>query len=91
MLRKIKTDVIRKSLGKILDSVNLHGDQFVIQRGHESVAALVPIPKLIALEKIARDIVLDMLKGSANPESQEEIDKLANEAKHQSRKQKPSH
>lgn len=86
MLRKIGTKDIRKSLGNILHHVNLRGEQFIIQRKHVPLAALVPIPKFIALEKIARHIALNMMMGSISKESQEEIDGLANVAKHQSRK-----
>ena len=68
--------------------MNLRGDEFIIQRKHEPLAALVPIAKLEALEKVAREVVLDMLTGSESKESQDEIDRLANEAKHKSRKKK---
>lgn len=88
MLKKIGTDDLRKSLGKILDSVNLCGDEFIIQRKHQPLAALVPIAKFEALEKVAREVVLAMLTGSEAKENQDEIDRIANGAKHKSRKKK---
>jgi antitoxin (DNA-binding transcriptional repressor) of toxin-antitoxin stability system len=86
MLKKIGTDDMRKSMGEILDCVNLRGDEFIIERKHKPLAALVPIAKLEALSLMAKEVVVDMISGPGGKESQKKIDSLADEAKHKSRK-----
>lgn len=85
MLKKIGTDDMRKKMGEILDCVNLRGDEFIIERKHKPIAALIPLEKLEALTKMAKDYVLEIVS-SVTTASQEEIDTLANEAKHRARK-----
>lgn len=81
---------MRAKMGEILDCVNLRGDEFIIERKHKPIAALIPLPKLRALTKMAKNYVLELLSGENLEASQEEIDSLANEAKHLSRKKQPS-
>ncbi len=87
MLKKIGTDDIRKKMGEILDCVNLRGDEFIIERKRKPIAALVPISKLEAMTKIAKEFVLEqILSGQSSDLSEAEIDALTDEAKHSSRK-----
>lgn len=88
MLKKIGTDDIRTSLGKILDCVNLRGDEFIIERKHQPLAALVPVAKLEALSRFAKSFALDMISGPASTKDEGKIDILANEAKHKSRRRR---
>lgn len=88
MLKKIGTDDIRKKMGEILDCVNLRGDEFIIQRKHKPIAALVPITKLEAMTKMGKGYVLEQISGGAVNISQEEVDSLTNKVKHLSRKTK---
>lgn len=78
---------MRAKMGEILDCVNLRGDEFIIERKHKPIAALIPLPKLRALTKMAKSFVLEVLSGNNHEASQEEIDVLANQAKHLSRQQ----
>lgn len=76
-------------MGEILDCVYLRGDEFIIERKHKRLAALVPVEKLEFLNKMAKNTVLEMIAGPADkkaPKKPEDIDRLANEAKHESRK-----
>ena len=89
MLIKIGTDDMRKKMGEILDCVNLKGDEFVIERKNKPIAALIPLPKLEALKNLAQSYLVETMesltKSKSNKLSDEEIDALANEAKHESR------
>jgi antitoxin (DNA-binding transcriptional repressor) of toxin-antitoxin stability system len=90
MLKKIGTDDMRESMGRILDCVNLRGDEFIIERKHKPLAALVPVAKLEALSRFAKSFALEMISGpDTTIQDDEEIDFLANEAKHKSRKKTP--
>jgi hypothetical protein len=85
MQKRIGTDDMRKKMGEILDCVNLRSDEFIIERKHQPIAALVPLSKLQALTKIAASYLVEGLSNQTNS-LQEKVDALANEAKHKSRK-----
>lgn len=88
MQKKIGTDDMRKKMGEILDCVNLRGDEFIIERKEKPIAALIPLAKLEAMTKMAKNYALELISNPALASSQEEIDTLANEAKHLTRKDK---
>lgn len=88
MLKKIGTDEIRKKMGEILDCVNLRGDEFIIERKQKPIAALIPLTKLEALTKMAKGYVLEQISGPSINMPQGDVDALANEVKHLSRKTK---
>jgi len=91
MQKRIGTDDMRKKMGEILDCVNLRGDEFIIERKHQPIAALVPLSKLQMLTQMAANYVGEVLSSSITTDaSQEEVDALANMAKHQSRKNRSS-
>lgn len=87
MQKKIGTDDMRKKMGEILDCVNLRGDEFIIERKHQAIAALIPLLKLKALTKVAENYAMELISGkSVDDISQEDVDILINKAKHESRK-----
>jgi antitoxin (DNA-binding transcriptional repressor) of toxin-antitoxin stability system len=87
MQKKIGTDDMRKKMGEILDCVNLRGDEFIIERKQQPIAALVPLSKLRALTQMAKNYVVELISDHPAVDiSQEAVDTLANEAKHKSRK-----
>jgi len=83
----IGTDLIRKKMGEVLDSVYFKGDEFIIERKQKQLAALVPIKKYRLLNNLAKDLILAALTKRTNPEiSEAEADLLADEVKHLIRK-----
>ncbi len=86
MLKKIGTDVMRKKMGEILDCVNLRGDEFIVERKNKPIAGLIPVQKMLSLQAIARSYLLDFLDTSATYISDEEVEKIADQAKHRTRK-----
>jgi prevent-host-death family protein len=88
MTEKISTMEIRERLGEYLDRVSLRHDQFLIQRKGRTLAALVPAEKLAELERAARQHLLESLRPPKRAASQAEADRLADEAKHRSRRGK---
>ncbi len=89
MPEKVSTLEIRKRLGDILNRVALRHDQFIIERKGSPLAAMVPVEKLHELESAAAAFLLDMLKKSGRGGlSQAEADRIADEAKHATRKKR---
>lgn len=87
MTQRVSTLEIREKLGDYLNRVALRHDQFIIERKGQELAALVPVEKLRAIEEAARKELLEMLRKSGTLEiSEEEADRLADEAKHATRK-----
>ena len=90
MTQRVTTLEIREKLGDYLNRVALRHDQFIIERKGKPLAALVPIEKLRAIEEAAARELLELLKKSGTPGiSEEEADRLANEAKHAIRRPRP--
>ncbi len=87
MLKKIGTGDMRKKMGEILDCVNLRGDEFIIERKNKPIAGLIPVQKMLSLQAMARSYLLDFLDTSATHISDEEVEKIADQAKHRTRKQ----
>lgn len=74
-------------LGDYLNRVALRHDEFIIERKGKALAAMVPVEKLVELERAARE----RLRSTPRPcraIAQEDADRLASEAKHQARKRK---
>lgn len=91
MAERITTMEVREKPGDYLNRVALRHDEFIIERKGKPLAAMVPVEKLEALARFARKGLLEMLnrqreKGSRI--SEKEADRLANEAKHWSRKKR---
>jgi len=84
----VTTLEMRKHLGDMLDRVALRQDQFIIERRGRRLAALVPVDKLERLELLARRYVLERPRHRAL--TQKDTDRLADEAKHESRGQRTS-
>lgn len=87
MLKKIGTDDMRKKMGEILDCVNLRGDEFIIERKNKPIAGLIPIQKMLSLRALAKSYLLDFLDTSTTHISDEEVEKISDQAKHRTRKQ----
>ena len=76
---------LRERLGEVLDRVALRHDEFVISRKGRPMAAIVPIEKLDRLLRAASAHLLEALERPAEAVSQDEADRLADEAKHSTR------
>lgn len=83
---KLSTLDIRQRLGDILNRVALRHDQFIIERKGKPLAAMVPVERLEQMQRAARLHLLDTLSRRAVEVSQTEADRLADEAKHRTRK-----
>jgi len=88
MATKISTMEVRERLGDYLNRVALRHDQFIIERKGKALAAMVPVEKLVELERAARERLLEPLAARRSAVSQKEADRLADEAKHRTRKRK---
>ncbi len=83
---KLSTLDIRQRLGDILNRVALRHDQFIIERKGKPLAAMVPVERLEQMQEAARLHLLDTLSRRSGKVSQAEADRLADEAKHRTRK-----
>ncbi len=86
MTEKLTTLDIRQRLGDILNRVALRHDQFIIERKGKPLAAMVPVERLEQMQQAARLHLLDTLSRRSGELSQAEADRLADEAKHRTRK-----
>ena len=89
MAERITTLEVRERLGDYLNRVALRHDQFIIERKGKPLAAMVPVEKLIELERAARQRLLST-PGPRRAAAQADADRVANEAKHKTRKRKRS-
>lgn len=88
MATKVTTVEIRERLGDYLNRVALRHDQFIIERKGKPLAAMVPVEKLEELERAARESLLESLRSRKQSPPQSEADRLADEAKHRTRRRK---
>lgn len=86
MTEKVSTLEVRQKLGDILNRVALRHDQFIIERKGKPLAAMVPIETLAQIQRAARLHLRRVLDQQPGDPSQEDTDRLANEAKHRTRK-----
>jgi prevent-host-death family protein len=84
----ISTIDVRKQLGEILDRVALRYDEFIIERKGKPLAAVVPVQKLEQLERAARGHLHSLMARQKSSISQSDADRIADEAKHRSRRKK---
>jgi prevent-host-death family protein len=86
MAERVSTLEIRQRLGDYLNRVALRHDQFIIERKGKPVAALVPVAKLEAMDRASRTWLLELLESRPDTGlTEEEADRIADEAKHRSR------
>jgi hypothetical protein len=85
---KIGTKDMREKMGEILDCVNLRGDEFIIERKHKALAALIPVRKLEAIYYAAKKFFFDFLEQQQSTLTEEELDALVSEAIAETRKKK---
>jgi prevent-host-death family protein len=87
MATRVTTLEVRQRLGDLLNRVALRDDEYIIERKGEPLAALVPVARLRALEQLAREeMKRAQAAGSAVAATQDRADRLADEAKHASRR-----
>ena len=85
MTQTVTTIDVRMKLGDILNRVALRHDQFIVVRKGKPLAAMVPVEKLAMMEKAARLHLAGILSRRDTATLAPDADRLANEAKHQSR------
>jgi len=83
---KVSTLEIRQKLGDILNRVALRHDQFIIERKGKPLAAMVPVERLEQMQRAARLHLLHLLERQPGALSQEETDRITNQAKHKTRR-----
>jgi hypothetical protein len=83
-----RSDMLAKNLGISRARLVERGLKAVLAAEGKPLAAMVPVDKLAELEKAARERLLESLRSRRVPLSQREADRLADEAKHRSRKRK---
>ncbi len=88
MIETVSTLEIRKKLGDLLNRVALRHDQFIVERKGKPLAAMVPVEKLKQMERFARIHLKQALRRKVAKISPEKAERLADEAKHQTRKRK---
>lgn len=88
MAEKVSTLEVRQRLGDILNRVSLRHDQFIIERKGKALAAVVPVERLEGMQRAARLHLMAVLDRQPGDLSQEHADRLANEAKHRTRKRR---
>jgi len=86
MIEKISTLEVRQRLGHILNRVALRNDQFIIERNGKPLAAVVPVERLEQIQRAARGHLLWVLERQQGKLSETQADRLADEAKHRTRK-----
>lgn len=77
---------VRDRLGDLLNRVALNGDEYIIRRKGKSLAAMVPVRILEQMRQAARFHLLDVLNRRRPAVSQSAAERIADEAKHASRK-----
>jgi prevent-host-death family protein len=88
MIEKISTLDIRERLGDILNRVALRHDAFIIERKGKPLAAMVPVEKLQQVERLARTRLMAALSGRPTLLTDVQAERLADKAKHRSRRRK---
>jgi len=85
MRETVTTMELRRRLGEVLDRVALRHDEFIVSRKGKPLAAMVPVATLDRLRRAARLYLLDAAERLEAPAPGDEIDALADEAKHETR------
>ena len=80
------TPEVAKATGDILNRVALRNDQFIIERKGKPLAAVVPVERLEQMRRAARMHLLQVLERQQGKLSEAQADRIANEAKHRTRK-----
>ena len=86
MIEKISTLEVRQRLGDILNRVALRNDEFIIERKGKPLAAVVPVERLEQMRRAARIHLQQVLELQEGEVSEAQAERVADEAKHQSRK-----
>jgi hypothetical protein len=88
MKEHISTMEVRRRLGDILNRVHLRHDRFVIERKGTALAAVVPVETLEAMERLSREVLVDLLARSGRGVGTDSAAlELADQAKHATREE----
>jgi len=90
MTEKITTLEVRQRLGDILNRVALRNDQFIIERKGKPLAAVVPVERFEQMRRAARMHLLHVLERRDGKPSEAQAERIADEAKHRTRKTRRS-
>ena len=89
LMNTVSTMRIRQELGDILNRVSLKHDEFIVERKGKQLAAIVPVDTLLAMRKVAASKILKVMEENAKyGVDAETAEKIANDAKHKSRKRR---
>ena len=87
MPETVTTMEIRARLGDILNRVSLRSDEFIVERKGKPLAAIVSVERLAQMRAAGRAHLDGSLRAPAALPARE-ADRLADEAKHRTRKTK---
>lgn len=81
---------VRQKLGEILSKIELRGEEFIIEKGGNPTAVLIPYKKIQRIRERAANEVRGILDGAAkkNPNADltdEEVEKFVDQVIHESR------
>lgn len=86
-MNTISTLQIRRELGDILNRVALRQDEFIVERKGKQIAAIVSVDKFKAMRKAAASRISKVMEKTARYNVSSSVaEKIADEAKHKSRK-----
>ena len=86
MTKTVSMLKVRRKLNELLTRVAEHHDQFIIARNGKTLAAMVPVDRLKDMERAELLHLLRVLKKQPGTLAQRDADRLANSAKHQTRR-----
>jgi prevent-host-death family protein len=88
MVKRISTLDVRGSLGDLLNRVALRHDEYIIERKGKPLAVMVPVEKWEQMKEVAKLQLTQATAAKRPTVNQREADRLADEAKHATRKRR---
>ncbi len=84
---------VRQKLGEILAKIELRGEEFILEKGGNPTAVLIPYKKIQRIrERAAREFkesLTNAAKKNPNPDlSDEEVERFVNQVIHETRSEK---
>jgi antitoxin (DNA-binding transcriptional repressor) of toxin-antitoxin stability system len=87
MPEKVSTIDVRQRIGDMLNRIALRHDEFIIERKGKPLAALVPVERLVQMQRFARRQALDFMeKQEGGALTEREAQDLALEAQRAARR-----
>ena len=92
-MQNISAMMVRQKLGEILAKIELRGEEFIIEKGGNPTAVLIPYKKIQMIrERAAREFKESFRKAAVtNPNadlSDEEVERFVNQVIHETRSEK---